>query len=131
MCRTICISQEYSETLGARYISDGAFSGEDFRENFLIPIFEEALKAGNHIIINFDGGYGNPVSFVEEAFGGLARKYGTEKVLSVLKIHEFISLDEPTLISEVENYIKHPLDNAVYIEAQRRRNAQKTSQAEE
>lgn len=131
MSRTICISRDYSETLGARYISDGAFSGEDFRENFLIPIFEEALKAGNYIIVDFDGGYGNPVSFVEEAFGGLARKYGTEKVLSVLKIRDFISLDEPTLISEVENYITHPYDNAVYVEAQKRRKAQKASQAEE
>ena len=36
---TICISKEYSETLGARYVDEGEFSGEDFRENFLIPKF--------------------------------------------------------------------------------------------
>lgn len=119
----IRISRDYSETLGARYISDGEFSGEDFRENFLLPRFKEALKTGDHIVIDFDGGYGNPVSFVEEAFGGLARQYGAETVLKVLNIKNFISYDEPSLIEEVENYINHPHDNEVYLNALKRRNS--------
>ena len=121
MDNTIRISSDYSETLGARYITDGDFSGEDFRETFLIPKFEEAQKTGDHIIIDFDGGYGNPVSFVEEAFGGLARKYGTDAVLKVLQIKNFISNDEPSLIEEVETYINHPHDNDVYLNALKRR----------
>lgn len=107
----ICISKEYSETLGARYIDEGEFSGEDFRENFLIPRFVAASNEGRQIIIDLDGGYGNPVSFLEEAFGGLARKYGTDRVLAVLK---FISSDEPSQVDDILSYINHPFDNPVY-----------------
>jgi len=109
--RKICISKEYSETLGARYISEGDYSGEDFRDNFLIPIFDEALKNGQKIVIDLDGGYGNPVSFLEEAFGGLARKYNTNDVLNVL---EFVCHDEPSQVNEILSYIKQPYDNPVY-----------------
>ena len=116
--KKICISKEYSETLGARYIEEGKFSGEDFRENFLLPRFQEALSNGETIQINLDGGYGNPVSFVEEAFGGLARKYGTEKVLKVLS---FESNDEPSLINEIMGYIKNPYENQVYLNAKKKK----------
>ena len=34
-----------------------------------------------NLIENLDDTYGYPSSFREEAFGGLARKFGTEKVL--------------------------------------------------
>ena len=108
---TIRISEEYSETLGARYIEEGEFSGEDFRKNFLISRFESALRSGEEIIVDLDGGYGNPVSFLEEAFGGLAREYGTDKVLKVLK---FVSLDEPSQVDDIIDYIRHPYDNKVY-----------------
>lgn len=113
----ICVSKDYSETLGARNISDGDYSGEDFRENFLIPRFETALEHKEKLIIDLDGGYGNPVSFLEEAFGGLSRKYGADKVLGVL---EFISNDEPSLVEEIMEYIKNPFENTVYKQAQMR-----------
>lgn len=116
--KEICISKDYSETLGARYIREGEHSGEDFRENFLIPRFEEALRNNDTIQINLDGGYGNPVSFVEEAFGGLARKYGTEKVLAVLS---FVSDDEPSLVNEILSYINNPRDNSVYLNAKKKK----------
>ncbi len=31
------ISEDYSETPGGRYIKEGKFSGEDFRNTHLIP----------------------------------------------------------------------------------------------
>lgn len=113
----IKISQDYSEILGARNISDGEYSGEDFRERILIPKFLEAKEKKEKLIIDFDGGYGNPVSFVEEAFGGLARKFGTDAVLETL---EFISNDEESLVREVVEYIKNPSENAVYKQSQTR-----------
>ena len=115
----IRISDDYSETLGARHICDGDFSGEDFREKFLKPRFLKAKEKGEKLIIDLDGGYGNPVSFVEEAFGGLARIYGTDAVLQVL---EFISNDEPDLIDEILSYIKDPLTNPVYLNSEDRKN---------
>lgn len=113
----ICISKDYSETLGARYISDGDYSGEDFRKSLLAPSFEKAIKDKEKLIIDLDGGYGNPVSFLEEAFGGLAREYGSDEVLGML---EFISYDEPSLVEEIMEYIKKPYENTVYKQAQLR-----------
>ena len=117
--RTIVISQEYSETLGARHIEEGDYSGEDFRENFLLPKFLEALENGEQITINLDGGYGNPVSFIEEAFGGLARKYGTDSVMKVLR---FVCNDEPTRVEEIISYIENPFTNQVYQDSQKKEN---------
>lgn len=117
--KTIVISQEYSEILGARHIEEGDYSGEDFRENFLLPKFLEALENGEQITINLDGGYGNPVSFIEEAFGGLARKYGTD---SVMKILRFVCNDEPTRVEEIISYIENPFTNQVYQDSQKKEN---------
>lgn len=99
----INICKDFSDTPGARYRTEGDFSGEEFRERFLIPSFEELKNTDEKIEINFDGGYGYPTSFLEEAFGGLARKFGSNVVLKKLR---FISNDEPELIKEVETYIK-------------------------
>lgn len=44
MLMIINIAIEYSRTPGARYISDGPFSGEDFRDNFLEKNINNALK---------------------------------------------------------------------------------------
>ncbi len=84
-------------------MSEGEYSGEEFREKLLKPCFENSRVMKEKLIINLDGGYGYPTSFLEEAFGGLAREYGASEVLSVL---EFISEDEPPLIDEIKEYIK-------------------------
>lgn len=98
----IKISKDFSETPGARLRSEGKYSGEEFRDDILKIKFEEAKATKEKLTIDFDGGYGYPTSFLEEAFGGLARFFSPSEVLSVL---EFISYDEPSLINEVTNYI--------------------------
>ena len=98
----IKISSEFSETPGARYRNEGKCSGEEFREDLLKKKYIEARNKGEKLTIDFDGGYGYPTSFLEEAFGGLARIYGSVEVLNIL---DFISLDEPALIDEVKEYI--------------------------
>jgi len=100
----IKISKDFSETPGARYRNDGKFSGEEFREDILIKHYEAAKQKGENLTIDFDGGYGYPTSFLEEAFGGLARIYSPVEVLRVLN---FVSNDEPTLIDEVKSYIEN------------------------
>lgn len=100
----INICQDFSETPGARYRSEGNFSGEAFRDDVLEPLYKKAVKNMEKITVNLDGGYGYPTSFLEEAFGGLARKYNPTEVLSLL---EFISEDEPSLIEEIKGYIKN------------------------
>ncbi len=65
----ISISNDFSRTPAGRYHSDGPFSGQKFREEFLIP----KLKAGSEIEVDLDGELGYGSSFLEEAFGGLIR----------------------------------------------------------
>ena len=103
MKNEIKISEIFSTTPGARNKLDGPNSGELFREKHLRPAFEN-LKEGEKLLIDFDGAYGYPTSFLEEAFGGLARIFGTKKVLDAL---EFKCNEEPSLIEEVIGYIKN------------------------
>jgi len=99
----INIAQEFALTPGARNIEEGSFSGEEFLKAKLLPKFELALKQGCSLLVDLDDTEGYATSFLEEAFGGLARKYGSDKVLKIL---EFKSDDEPLLIDEIKLYIK-------------------------
>ena len=98
----IIICDEFTDAPGPRFIKQGDFSGEKFREELLIPKFEEAIKNKEKLIIDFDGTFGYPTSFLEEAFGGLKEKYDKKLILDTL---EFISNDEVGLIDEVKGYI--------------------------
>ena len=103
----IVICRDFSETPNARYRAEGQDSGEEFRESLLEPKYILARNSNQKLIINLDGAYGYPTSFLEEAFGGLARKYGSAEVADTL---EFISEDEPSLIQEINGYIQNCKD---------------------
>jgi hypothetical protein len=98
---TINIAKDFTKTPGARYKADGPFSGEEFRETFLEKYFDDI---GNQckITVILDGAEGYATSFLEEAFGGLARKYGKKRCLERL---EFISNEDRLLIDEIKMYI--------------------------
>lgn len=98
----IFISSEFSTTPGARYITDGPFSGEQFRKEKLEPLFAER-NDNSTILIDLDGTEGYATSFLEESFGGLARVFGKERVIA--RIH-FKSDEESLLIEEIKNYIE-------------------------
>jgi hypothetical protein len=70
---TIDVARQFSRLLGGRYVADGPFSGEAFREELLKPAFQRAVAAGSSVTVNFDDVAGIPTSFLEEAFGGLVR----------------------------------------------------------
>lgn len=95
----------FSITPGSRYRNEGtkSHSGQEFREEYLEPKFVEAEKNKTKLIVNLDGTIGYGTSWLEEVFGGLARKYGKSKVLSIL---DFISEEEPYLIDDIKEYIK-------------------------
>ena len=102
----IKIAEEFSDSVGTRYISEGEYSGEEFRESLLKPKFKEAVEKECKLTVDFDGGYGYPTSFLEEAFGGLVRNstYGKKDILSRL---DFISEDETSLIDTIKEYINN------------------------
>jgi len=68
--KTIKIGADFSETPVGRFPSDGPFSGERFREEFLKP----ALNENNKVIVIIDDAEGYGSSFLNEAFGGLVQK---------------------------------------------------------
>lgn len=89
---------------GPRYKLQGKGSGEAFREDYLIPAFNKAIENKEILYVDMDGAkYGYPTSFLEEAFGGLARKCGTELVQKTIRIE---STGEPMLVKEIMHYIK-------------------------
>lgn len=100
MTKTINIADEFSKFPGPRFKELGKYSGEEFRESFLIP----ALNENQLIRIVFDGAMGYGSSFLEEAFGGLVRAgYKKEDLISRL---ELISEEDPSLISDIHEYIE-------------------------
>lgn len=98
----INIALDFSETPGARYKTDGDFSGEDFFEKILEPKFLKIKDTNNVLFVNLDNTAGYATSFLDEAFGGLARKYGKELVLQKIN---FVSIEEPYLIEEIKSYM--------------------------
>ena len=100
---TYIIAKQYTEIPGPRFKKEGEFSGEDFRETVLKALVCQAKQENTMILIDLDGGYGYPTSFLEEAFGGLVREL---KDKELYKIFEFKSDEEPMLIGEIKRYLQ-------------------------
>lgn len=100
---TLTIATEFTTTPGARYSSEGDYSGEEFRDKYLEPRFLEAQKSSKKLHVILDGVEGYATSFLEEAFGGLARKYGADEVNSIL---EFVSIEEEYLVKDIHEFIE-------------------------
>lgn len=99
----LSVAKEFSRTPGPRKTNEGDYSGEAFLDNVLVPKFQEALDRDAVLRVDLDGTAGFATSFLEEAFGGLARKYSSEEVLKHI---EFISEDEPYLEEDITTYIQ-------------------------
>ena len=99
----ILVSTEFSETPGPRNREEGDFSGQQFLEEILKPKYEQALKNDEALLVDLDGTYGYATSFLESAFGGLARYYEPDDILKRIR---FKSNEEPYLIMEIETYIR-------------------------
>lgn len=92
----IKIATEYTQTPGGRFKDEGEFSGEDFRDTLLAPKFQDAISHGEKLVVDLDGGYGYATSFLDEAFGGLARATKDQRVMDI----ELISDDESRLVEK-------------------------------
>ena len=64
------VATQFTKLPGLRYIRLGRFSGEEFRQKFLI----EPLRSGQSVVVELDGVRGYGSSFLEEAFGGAVRE---------------------------------------------------------
>ncbi len=103
MAISLSIAKNFSETPGPRSREEGDFSGEQFLDEWLNPSFIKARDSHQSLVVDLDGVVGYATSFLEAAFGGLARIYGSQDVLKTL---ELICKDEPSLVEEVRRYIE-------------------------
>lgn len=83
----IDIATEFNDKLGGRWIKLGPYSGEEFYNNLLLPRFLSAKKQNAKLHIYMDGTKGYGSSFLDQSFGELARKLGTEEVKTRLEFH--------------------------------------------
>jgi hypothetical protein len=94
----INIANDFSRYPAGRVVKDGPYSGERFRNDWLIPILERHEKA----TIEMDGTRGYGSSFLEEAFGGLVRRgFTPDQINSTFELHS----SDPSLTSEIQEYI--------------------------
>jgi len=98
---TISIADDFTTTPGTRYISDGPFSAEEFRNRVLIPAWESA----GQVRVLLDGTEGLAASFLEEAFGGLTRIYNRRVLHKLLLVSE-----DADVLEEASSYIEDMLD---------------------
>ena len=87
----ISIAKDFSRFPAGRYDKDGPYNGTKFRKKFLVS----PLRAGDHVVVSFDGVAGFGSSFLEEAFGGLVRAEGFDGVR--LRTQLEIIADDPQL----------------------------------
>lgn len=98
------VAKDFSKMPCVRKRDDGKKSGEEFRDDILLP----ALRANQKVVVDLDGVLTLGSSFLEEAFGGLVREgYFTAKDLASKLEIKF----------QVESYVKESWE---YIKAAKR-----------
>lgn len=94
----ISIAKDFNYLVGLRYKKQSSFSGEEFRDNYIVPIFDKY----DTIYINLDGTGGLTASFLDEVFGGLVKKYTYNKVINKIGL---ISNEDNTIICDIKKYM--------------------------
>src|SRR4051812_9592535 len=99
------IATQFTTAPGPRYISEGKFSGEQFRKEQLLPKLREATAANDHLDVILDGASGYGTSFLEESFGGLIREDGFT-LAELNRSLKIVSQEEPQLKDEIDQYMR-------------------------
>jgi len=103
----IKIATDFSRIPEVRYPEEGEVSGnsgQEFRNNILLPKLKESIKNKEKLEIDLDGTAGLGSSFLEESFGGLIRidKIAYSDIVSTIV---FISKENPDYIEEIMEYL--------------------------
>lgn len=94
------VAKQFTKLPGLRYIRLSKYSGEEFRQKFLI----EPLKQGKTVIVELDGVRGYGSSFLEEAFGGTVRELDLDAEDALQRLQVETTMESWRL--EVEEYIR-------------------------
>lgn len=87
---TINISKDFSKYIGGREERISQFSGEEFKRDFL----EKNYREYDRIHVELDGVLGYPWDFLDETFGGMARKYGKDafwEKFNLISAHNYVT----------------------------------------
>lgn len=102
---TIVIARDFKDNPGARDREDGPHSGQEFLEDILLERFNKAIEGNYILLIDLDGVWGYPSSFIGGSFGKLSIDMGS---VLLLKHLQFKSEKNPLRIDKVINEIKNP-----------------------
>ena len=106
----ISIPRDFSPYPAGRTPKDGPFNGQRFRDEVLVPAIERALRGDGMVIVDFADADSYSSSFLEEAFGGLARlhKFPPNLLRKMLKLKS----DDPvyaSYVADAEDYLSREL----------------------
>jgi STAS-like domain of unknown function (DUF4325) len=96
----VSVAKQFTKLPGLRYARLGPYSGEEFRQRFLIP----PLSQGDSVIVELDGVRGYGSSFLDEAFGGAVRELNLDIQEALTRIKVETSVKSWEL--DVEEYIR-------------------------
>ena len=94
------VAKQFTKLPGLRYKRLGRYSGEEFRQRFLL----EPLQQGKTVIVELDGVRGYGSSFLEEAFGGTVRELQLEVEDALQRLKVETAIDSWRL--DVDEYIR-------------------------
>jgi hypothetical protein len=97
---TFNVAKEFTDAPGGAYRKDGDKSGEELREDYLVPLLE--AHPNETLIIEFDGIIGMGHATVREAFGGLVRRFGK----SVIDRIEFAPTKHGHIVELAREYME-------------------------
>lgn len=98
-------ADEYTKYPGGRFIRLGKYSGEDFRDRILKPIFEENKRIeidATGVITSFSP------SFLDECFGQLAIEYGLDRFNETIS---FYAEDNHSLNEKMMFYVMRAISD--------------------
>ncbi len=108
-CRTVqLLVRDFSKTPGPRLKTEGDFSGEEFRESFLLPLLLKSVKENNMLQVDLDGTSGYSCAFLEEIFGGLIRS-GKISCAEIDSHLEVISTEEDYILEDIPKYLREAM----------------------
>lgn len=83
----INIANDFSQKLGGRWKRLGPYSGEQFFQDILENNYLKATEHNELLHIYMDGASPYGSSFLDQSFGELGRKHGTQEVKKNIVFH--------------------------------------------
>lgn len=96
------IAKDFTTAPGARIVTDGPFSGQEFYEKKLKDAFIKSQSEEVKLKVILDGVEGYMSSFLNEAFSLLGTEFGADNVWNNIII---VSDEVPKYIKKVKEYV--------------------------